>query len=122
MYTNADNLMNKKAEFMTNVEMYRPDIIAVTEVLPKFKGDAVQDAELDLHDYDCFKTGPKGRGICVYVRNIPLYAIQVDELVDDVFQESMWCEIRLKNSDKSPTFWMHLQESQFVKGKQLSLE
>ena len=34
----------------------------------------------------------------MYVRNI-LDAIQVDELVDDVFEESMWCKIRLKNSD-----------------------
>ena len=101
--------------------MHQPDIVAVTEVLPKFKGDAIQDAELELHDYDCFKTGPKGRGICVYVRNI-LDAIQVDELVDDVFQESMWCEIWLKNSDRPTIFWIHLQASQFFKGKQSSLE
>ena len=86
---------------MANVKAHQPDIIAVTEVLPKYqrrKDETIQDAELEINDYDCFKTGPKGRGVCIYVRK-HLRAVQVDELVDDDFKESMWCEAQLKDRD-----------------------
>ena len=93
--------MNKTVELMANVEAHQPDIIAVTEVLPKCqrrKDETIQDAELEINDYDCFKTGPKGRGVCIYVRK-HLRAVQVDELVEDDFKESMWCEVQLKDRD-----------------------
>ena len=101
MYTNADCWMNKRAKLMANVEAHQPDIIAATEVLPKYqrrKDETIQNAELEINDYDCFKTGPKGRGVCIYVRK-HLRAVQVDELVDDDFKESMWCEVQLKDRD-----------------------
>ena len=67
MYTNADNLTNKRDELRANTELFKPDIIAIyTETLPKEKGDRIQAAEFELPDFDCFKNGAHGRGVCTY--------------------------------------------------------
>ena len=91
MYTNTDGLLNKRDELLANIEASEPDIIAITEVLPKCGGDSIQEVELELLQYDCFKR-LKGRGICIYTRKL-LKAIQIDDLVNEPFSESMWCEI-----------------------------
>ena len=47
MYTNADDLMNKRSELQTSIEVNQPDIIAITEVPLKYKGNRIQIAELE---------------------------------------------------------------------------
>ena len=98
MYTNADSLLNKRAELLTNIEALKPDVVAVTEVLPKCGSENVQEVELEIQDFDCFKL-LKESGVCIYVRKY-LKAIQVDDLVNSQFSESMWCEVKLKGNDK----------------------
>ena len=61
VHTNADSLINKRDELITNIEAVKPNIIAVTEVLPKCGGDNIQDVELELEDFDCFKLEGKGK-------------------------------------------------------------
>ena len=46
MYTNADSIINKRRELEARIEESQPDIIAITEVLPKIHGDQIQKAEL----------------------------------------------------------------------------
>ena len=87
MYTNADNLLNKRMELETTVASLRPDIIAITEVLPKHSQTEVQKAELEMDGYDCFfKDG--GRGVCTYI-NKRLKAVPVNELTGNGFEESV---------------------------------
>ena len=58
MYTNADSLLNKRAEFLSVIHCDNPNIICVTLtevlVLPKKKKIEVQSSELKLDNYDCF--------------------------------------------------------------------
>ena len=54
MYTNADNMMNKRCELLANIEAFKPDIIAITETLPKNRSECIQAAELEISD--CLST------------------------------------------------------------------
>ena len=92
LYTNADSLLNKRAELKATISSILPDVIAITEVYPKVKVD-VDKAELEIDGFDCFVTGPEGRGACIYVKKC-LNAKLVEHLTNSDFKESIWCEIR----------------------------
>ena len=100
LYTNADSLMNKRGELDTRIESVKPDIVAVTEVLPKSKGDDILMVELELDGYDCFfnRSPANGRGVCLYTKKW-LKATQNDDLTNHAFRESIWCDIKLQNND-----------------------
>ena len=66
--------------------------------LPKFGGDKIQAAELEIDGYDCFTNGNDVRGVCVYTKK-GLKATKSNDLSDMVFRESMWCEISLQDTD-----------------------
>ena len=98
IYTNADSVLNKRKELEATIASINPDIIAITEVLPKNVKDEVQRAELEIEGFDCF-ANLEGRGECIYVRKI-LKAVPVGELTNMDYDGSIWLEIRLKNCDK----------------------
>ena len=98
LYTNADDLMNKRNELLASIEVNHPDIIAITEVLPKYNGNRIQIAEFEIEGYDCFTNGSDGRGVCLWTKK-GLKATKNDELTDSVFKESVWCEISLHDKD-----------------------
>ena len=56
IYTNADSFLNKFDEFKQRYvsENEKPDIIAITEVLPKNMRYTVNKAELDIEGYEIF--------------------------------------------------------------------
>ena len=67
LYTNADSLLNKRVELKATISSIMPNVIAITEVYPKVQVD-VDKAELEIDGFDCFVTGPEGRGACIYVK------------------------------------------------------
>ena len=90
--------MNKRAELKATISSIMPDVIAITEVYPKVQVD-VDKAELVIDGFDCFVTGPEGRGACIYAKK-SLNAKLVEHLTNSDFKESIWCEIRLLGEDK----------------------
>ena len=48
MYTNADNLINKSSELLTIISADNPDIICITETLPKHTHLSINECELQL--------------------------------------------------------------------------
>ena len=93
MYTNADNLMNKRSELLAIIEASKPDIIAITETLPKQRGERIQAVELEIPDFDCFKNGANGRGVCIYTKK-NLKAIQVEDLTTAAQTLKSACGVR----------------------------
>ena len=78
----------------------KPDIIAITEVLPKNARYLVNKAELSLEGYEMFpgnfpETGT--RGILLFVKN-ELGAVEVES--GSRFKESVWVKINLRGNDK----------------------
>ena len=101
LYFNADSLLNKFDEMKTRfVTEDKPDIIAITEVLPKNARYLVNKAELSLEGYEMFpgnfpETGT--RGILLFVKN-ELGAVEVES--GSRFKESVWVKINLRGNDK----------------------
>ena len=100
MCTNADTLTNKMPELKAYVDHHNPWIIAITEIIPKNYRIPVQKAEIKIsNNYDIFPESipSKGRGITVQVHK-NLKAQEV--LLKTKFEESLWCEVKLKGNDK----------------------
>ena len=95
---NADNLLCKRDELVSIVELYAPDIICVTEFAPKKSATPVQDSELQLEGYNHFSNiNSFKRGVIIYVSQ-KLCMNPVD--ADLEFDESVWVEVKLKGEDK----------------------
>ena len=53
---------------------------------------------MEIEGYDCLvNTG--GRGVCIYTGK-KLKAIPVIEPASEIYSDSVWCEVRLRNNDK----------------------
>ena len=59
------NFINKKIELLTNISTGNPDIICVTETLPRYTHLPINECELQVHDYDCFSNSHSGVVISV---------------------------------------------------------
>ena len=85
-YTNADQLTNKKDDLITSIADCEPDIIAITEVLPKV---CVQDITsqifsipgYSLHNNFDDSMSNKPRGIIIYTKNyLPTEKIVITDI------------------------------------------
>ncbi len=99
-YTNADSLLNKIGELTTLATLTEPDLIMITEALPKNVQTAVQESELKIDGYELYTNLDElscRRGVCIYAKsNLGASQIQLDVSV----KESVWCELKLKGTDK----------------------
>ena len=101
IYTNMDSLLNKRPEFFVTVQEEDPDVICLTEVLPKNLRYALNQTELNNKGYDCFsKTDEKNshRGVLIYVKT-NIKAQEVNVVGQDVVKDTIWVEIHLTNGD-----------------------
>ena len=105
-YTNADQLLNKRDALGMAVCGEEPDVIFVTEVLPKVLVTPIAPAMLSLPGYSMFSNfdfsqdliAARGiRGISIYLRD-NLHAIKV-EFPGTSFCEQLWLNISLKGND-----------------------
>ncbi|RUS84500.1 hypothetical protein EGW08_007739 [Elysia chlorotica] len=80
--------------------MHNPDIICITEALPKNYSDPIQECELQLQGYDLFKRCDKdNRGVLILVRShLKPTPSSVSEECKGA--ESIWCEIGLDGTDR----------------------
>ncbi len=92
--------MNKRNELMNIIGEDNPDVICVTEILPKNSKYAVEIAELQIDEYDLFtniRDVTCHRGVAIYTKKT-LTAVQSTTNAD--FEESVWCEIPLQQEDR----------------------
>ena len=96
MYTNADGVLNKREELQTLLQEFNPDIIAVTELIPK----NLQNFELveyQIPGYTLFVNSKPERGTALYLK----YSLNANECTDlnkHDFQESVWCTFNSKEN------------------------
>ena len=100
IYVNADNLMNKREELEVLIAIHSPDIICVSEFLPKNTTTPVQESELNLENYDlCSNNDCARRGVVIYVaKSLKMNPLDFSQIA--LFDESVWVEIKLKGKDK----------------------
>ncbi len=101
MYTNADQFPNKREDLLTFIADDEPDIIFITEMIPKAQTNPIPKALLDLEGYDMHtnfnnddeKLGASGiRGVAIYT--IFGLDVQVVELPHQ-HKDQVWIEIGL---------------------------
>ena len=71
-----------------------PDIIQITEVLPKQKIKIDPKLEFDIPGYELFINENPSRGIIMYIKQ-SLKPSKCDELNSCDFHESLWCNINI---------------------------
>ena len=92
------------AELFYVIECDKPDIICLTEILPKNSNLFLQSCEIKIEGYQCFTniTNPVDgmRGIAMYVRDsIPAQQVNLSD-TESKINESVWCEVNLENKEK----------------------
>ena len=80
------------------IQQNEPDIIAITEILPKNLAFVMDSAHYSINGYSLFCSDISiGRGCALYIKSgIPATQLYLDTS----FQESVWCNINLTVSDK----------------------
>ena len=98
LYTNSDCLSQTKLVEISNYcDQNNLDIIAITEILPKFLFRP-DEKNYSLDGYDLFISNlSRGRGCAIYLKDY-LAATKVSFKCN--FNDSVWCQIKLKNNDK----------------------
>jgi hypothetical protein len=96
MYTNIDSFLNKKSEFLCRIQLFDPDIIGVTEVLPKYTKQEVLVQDLQIDGYDLF-SNLVGRGTVLYVKSCLGPTVVCLQHVCD---SCVWCIVPLANADR----------------------
>ena len=99
LYTNCDCLtQNKLSELICYKQSQSPDIIALTEVLPKVSSLSTVAEAYMLQGYSMFTTDlSMGRGILIYVKEC-LGA--TDFNITATYKEHVWCQLYLARGDK----------------------
>ena len=79
---------------MTVVEIYKPDIIGITEVKPKNPRYVIQECELAIDNFDVFHNlGNEGRGVALYVHNKLKPSLYTD--IKNEFEEKIFVECKV---------------------------
>ena len=105
LYTNADQFVNKRDDLLARIAGDEPDIIMITEVIPKSQKNPIAPALLEIDGYKpTFNFEPKSdnlslagiRGVAIYSK-MSLNASEVDDIKVDDFSDHVWIEIPQRN-------------------------
>ena len=94
MYANVDSLTNKMNEIETYVEVYKADIILISEHLSKNSSSNFSDI-FKLHDYTCLEDNT-GRGVCLFYKNY--LNVSLHNYINDLYKPSLFINISEKES------------------------
>ncbi|KAI8493802.1 hypothetical protein Bbelb_281490 [Branchiostoma belcheri] len=101
IYTNADCITNKKAEYQAVIEEIQPDIIVTTETNPKNSRFKMTRTELSIPGYNLFTNAERDgvRGTAVHVKN-DINAMTADKVDQESFTEVIPVEVKLNQHDR----------------------
>ena len=104
-YTNADQALNNKDDPLVMISVEKPDIIILTEVIPKAQCNSIPLSQLAIPGYNCYVNfdynatdlGKSGkRGIIVYFS----IAFSTKQIIfsNSLFEEYLLAELILPNN------------------------
>ena len=105
MYFNADQLLNKMEDLRLIVDNDAPDIIMITEVIPKAQINPIQEPIMTIKGYQIF-TNFKFTEECLGVSGRRGVAIYISEKIDvelvrlkTYYHDHLWLKLKLRNND-----------------------
>ncbi len=100
LYTNAAQFPNNMHELLTNIGIFKPDVIMITEVLPKNSETKTTKTFINIKGYELYtniEQEGNNWGIALYVSN----NLTVKEAKFNTnSNENVWCTLKLKENDK----------------------
>ena len=115
MHTNLDQFPNKKEVLLTFIVDDEPDIIMITEMIPKAQINPILMPLLDIPGYYMYanfdneevRLGASGiRGVAIYTK----YELSVREVITtEQHKDQIWVEISLIGKD-IPASWLYLSQ------------
>ena len=106
-YTNADQFVNKRDDLLMRITNNEPDVILITEVIPKKQENPITQALIDIDGYNCLPNfdpdernlGASGiRGVAIYTkRSLKVESVEIK--VDDT-RDHAWIEIPTTSGEK----------------------
>ena len=106
LYSNVDQLLNKIEDLRMMIASSEPDIIMLTEVIPKAQKNPILETQIKLNGYDVHKNfeytdenlGSSGiRGVVIYVKeNLKCKQVKLSSEFDD----HVSVEISLRNDEQ----------------------
>jgi len=93
---NVDILTNKMEELINRINVDKPDIICIQEVLPKHSLDEIHvETEFKIDGFQMYHAGERmKRGIITYIKD----SLPVQQIKTEVsFIEGVWCRIPMKS-------------------------
>lgn len=98
MYTNADSLLGKRDLLRLRIEAFQPDIVAITELLPKNRTNNTINTEVEfqLEGFQNFYGANNKRGVMICVSN-HIKAQKLEELTNNKHEEQVWCILKIQN-------------------------
>jgi len=101
LYTNADSLLGKRDLLKWKIADWIPDVIAITETLPKnlTRSSLDQQVEYSIPGYNMILGRHNKRGVVMYIAN-HLQAIREDKLTESEHEEQVWCTIKTRRGEK----------------------
>lgn len=105
LYSNADQLLNKIEDLRSVIADDVPDIIIITEVIPKAQKHPIHEPLLNINGFDKFTNftfteeflGASGkRGVAIYVNDkLETEVVNLETSYDD----HLWVQVKLRNHD-----------------------
>ena len=105
MYSNVDQLLNKVEDLKALIADNEPDIMLLTEIIPKAQKNEIHEAQINIPGYQKFvnfkftdqELGASGkRGVAIYVNE----DLETEEIkLQGNYKDHVWTEIRLRNND-----------------------
>ena len=100
LYTNADQFLNKRDDLLFSIAGNEPDIILITEIIPKCQSKPISPALLHVDGYEPHfnfdlskdNLGASGiRGVAIYTKlSLTVRDIEIEE---DLVKDHLWIEI-----------------------------
>ena len=93
LYTNLDSLSNKLNELEAHAELYKADIILITEHLSKNISSKFENV-FSLDGYNCFEE-ISGRGVCIFYKDN--LSITTHDKINEMYKPSLFINIKSSN-------------------------
>ena len=117
-YTNADQFINKREELCMHIAGAEPDIIMITEVIPKAQVLPISPVLLTVPEYNLYANfdptqpnlgGSGSRGLCIYVKKSLSCAETTFSSITS--PEHLWITVDLKKNDHLLVGYIYLSPS-----------
>ena len=126
LYTNADQFFNKRDDLLMLIAGNEPDLILITEVLPKAHFTCMSSSRVDISGffrYSNFDPDAEPvvgiRGVCIYVSNKLVSSEVQFPTVNSL--ESLWIKINLSGSNNTLVGCVYRSPSSDLEGSTNSL-